>query len=204
MEYPTYSPFDRNELDELYHKMQSIGSALTGVESHIKNNFYNPEATACSIVSYNINPQKTYFATSALDISPQKLILDKHDWRSIFIMNPLPTNQIHRMIDLFEKYIGKVDRAEYVWAIKEQQVVLFIKFKYWYDNKFNRVLRSELIITQEKNKHTFTKEYINMSFDYGRYIFDIVLCKRKSNEEDDDANKTIVIADNEKIRRVIT
>jgi len=125
MEYPTFYPFDSNETSALYNKMQSIKSALDGVETHIINH-YNSDATACSFVSNNINPQKTYFAHCIENTSFPKIKLDKLDWRSMFILNPLPEQHLHYIIHQLEQYVGKVSRAEYVWAIIEQKVVLFV------------------------------------------------------------------------------
>lgn len=185
MEYPTFYEFDRNETSDLYNKMKTIKSALDGVESYLINHYYDPDASACSFVSTNINPQKTYFATEISNSSSPKIQLNKLDWRSIFILNPLPHTQIQYIIDKLEQYIGKVARAEYVWAINEQQVVLYVKFKYWYDTLFNRVFRSELIITQEKNKHSYTKNTVDLHLDFNQTIFNVLLCKRKSSESNE-------------------
>jgi hypothetical protein len=205
MEYPTYSRYDQTELHEVYTQLQSINSVLNCVESQLKNNPANSESSACSFISSNINPNKTYFATNANDSHSSKMRLDKHDWRSLFIMNPLPANQLQYMITQIELYIGKVARAEYVWAIKEQRVVLYIKCKYWYDTQFVKVFRSELIISQERNKHRFTKESIKLEIDFGRHIFDIVLCKRKSNEDDASNNdQTILIINDQNYPHVMT
>ena len=114
--------------------------------------------------------------------------LNKLDWRSIFIVNPLPETHIQYVIDQLEQYVGKVSRAEYVWAINEQQVILFVKFKYWYDTTFNRVFRSELIITQEKNRHSYAKDTVDLHMDYNKYTFKVLLCKRCSNEDTNTAD----------------
>lgn len=182
MEYPTFYELDINETSILYNKMKNIKSALDGVESYIVNHYYDPDASACSFVSTNINPQKTYFATEISNSSYPKIQLNKLDWRSIFIINPLPETQIQYIIDQLEQYVGKVSRAEYVWAINEQQVILFVKFKYWYDTTFNRVFRSELIINQEKNRHSHAKDTVDLHMDYTKYTFNVLLCKRISSE----------------------
>lgn len=205
MEYPTYDKYDQTEVHEIYSRLQSIGSVLNCVESQIKSNPDASEQSVCSFISNNIHPNKTYFATSIADPLNSKMRLDKHDWRSVFIMNPLPADQLQYMIAQFERCIGKVARAEFVWAIKEQRVVLYIKCKHWYDTQFTKVFRSELIISQERNKHSFTKEFTSLHTDFGRHIFDIVLCKRKSNEDEavDNSPTVLIIRDNN-YPRVIT
>lgn len=184
MEYPTFHRFDVNDTCGLYNKMKNIKTALDGVETYLKNtNYDESEPNSCSFVSTNINPQKTYFATQESDVSTSKIKLNNLEWRSIFIINPLPEMHIQYIIDQLEQYVGKVSRSEYIWAINEQQVILFVKFKYWYDTTFNRVFRSELIITQEKNRHSYAKDTVDLHMDYNKYTFKVLLCKRKSNED---------------------
>lgn len=189
MEYPTFHQFDVNDTCKLYNKMKNIKTALDGVETYLKNtNYDESEPNSCSFVSTNINPQKTYFATQESQFSTSKMRLNKLDWRSIFIVNPLPETHMQYVIDQLEQYVGKVSRAEYVWAINEQQVILFVKFKYWYDTTFNRVFRSELIITQEKNRHSYAKDTVDLHMDYNKYTFKVLLCKRCSNEDTNTAD----------------
>jgi len=196
--------FDEDELSKISTKLRFIQSAINGIENHIDNAPDLDIACACSFVSKFINNQKTFYALEPVKDNKTYIELDKNDWRSIFIMNPPDADDLPYVIRQLEKYIGKVYRTEYLWTIREQQVILVIKFKKWYDSEFTRNLRSELIINQEINKNVYKKNFINISLDFGKYDFELLLCKRKSKEPV--KNDTIMVPppkDGEKPNRVI-
>ena len=175
--------FDSTEVEAMFGKLRSIQSALNGIETHIQNNTELDIACACSFVSKITNNQKTFYALSSDEVDKTPMSLEKTDWRSIFIMNPPPTEELSYVICQLEKYIGKVSKTEYLWAVREQRVILFIKFKKWHNDSFTRNLRSELLIIQEINKNNhYQKQFVDLNLDFGKYEFNIVLCKRKTTE----------------------
>jgi len=194
--------FHDQDFNEINHDLLSIQASLKDIETHIENTENLNDNCACSFVSKFINKQKTFYA---LNVNKTNMVLEKNDWRSIFIMNPPTPEELPNVISQLEKYIGKVYRTEYMWTIREQNVILAIKFKKWYDDEFTRALRSELIVLQEINKSNYKKQYLELVLDFGKYNFDLLLCKRKSKQPVSD-NTTIVppVDSDTRMRRTIT
>ena len=194
--------FHDQDFNEINNDLLSIQMSLKDIETHIENTENLNDNCACSFVSKFINKQKTFYA---LNVNKTNMVLEKNDWRSIFIMNPPTPEELPNVISQLEKYIGKVYRTEYMWTIREQNVILAIKFKKWYDDEFTRALRSELIVLQEINKSNYKKQYLELVLDFGKYNFDLLLCKRKSKQPVSD-NTTIVppVDSDTRMRRTIT
>lgn len=194
--------FHDQDFNEINNDLLSIQMSLKDIETHIENTENLSDNCACSFVSKFINKQKTFYA---LNVNKTNMVLEKNDWRSIFIMNPPTPEELPNVISQLEKYIGKVYRTEYMWTIREQNVILAIKFKKWYNDEFTRALRSELIVLQEINKSNYKKQYLELVLDFGKYNFDLLLCKRKSKQPMSD-NTTIVppVDSDTRMRRTIT
>lgn len=194
--------FHDQDFNEINHDLLSIQTSLKDIETHIENTENLNDNCACSFVSKFINNQKTFYA---LNVNKTNMILEKNDWRSIFIMNPPTPEELPNVISQLEKYIGKVYRTEYMWTIREQNVILAIKFKKWYNDEFTRALRSELIVLQEINKSNYKKQYLELVLDFGKYNFDLLLCKRKSKQPVSDDTIIVPPVDSDtRMRRTIT
>lgn len=199
-----YKFHDQN-FNDISHELLSIQASLNDIETHIENTENLNDNCACSFVSKFINNKKTFYALNALNVNKTNMILEKNDWRSIFIMNPPTPEELPNVISQLEKYIGKVYRTEYMWTIREQNVILAIKFKKWYNDEFTRALRSELIVLQEINKSNYKKQYLELVLDFGKYNFDLLLCKRKSKQPVSDDTTIVPPVDSDtRMRRTIT
>jgi hypothetical protein len=96
-----------------------------------------------------INPQKTSFAVSNVEVS-QKRMTEKPPMLRIAKLDLAASIDFiqHKM----ETYIGKI------LTIYDDMDTgdTYVDFDYWYDNSFNRFLLSELIIAEQFNKYSAT------------------------------------------------
>jgi hypothetical protein len=96
-----------------------------------------------------INPQKTSFAVSNVEVS-QKRMTEKPPMLRIAKLDLAASIDFiqHKM----ETYIGKI------LTIYDDMDTgdTYVDFDYWYDNSFNRFLLSELIVAEQFNKYSAT------------------------------------------------
>ena len=93
-----------------------------------------------------INPQKTSFAVSNQDVFQKRMDQDPIMLRIAKIDLGGSIDFIHYKM---ETYIGKI------LGIYDDMDTgdIYVEFCYWYDNSFNQLLLSELIIAEQLNKY---------------------------------------------------
>ena len=96
-----------------------------------------------------INPRKTSFAVSNVEVS-QKRMTEKPPMLRIAKLDLAASIDFiqHKM----ETYIGKILT---IYDDKDTGDT-YVDFDYWYDNSFNRFLLSELIVAEQFNKYSAT------------------------------------------------
>jgi hypothetical protein len=93
-----------------------------------------------------INPQKTSFAVSNEEVFQKRMDEDPIMLRIAKIDLGASIDFIHYKI---ETYIGKI------FGMHDDMDTgdIYVEFCYWYDNSFNQLLLSELIIAEQFNKY---------------------------------------------------
>lgn len=159
------------DLSRIKHRLEQVENELQDVDIGSITTYY---------ISTFVLPSATQYRTIESNINQTILEPDQYCHAHIFILHPQPNEDLQTLCVMFDKYIGKVYSIRYVWSIRHQSIVICIRLQHWYVDKFSQILRTELVIQQELNKHTCEKQTICITNNVNRHTYKVILGRRLS------------------------
>ena len=160
------------DLSRIKQRLEEVEDELHGVDLGSITTYY---------ISKFVLPSATQYRTIDSNINQTVLEPEQHCYTHLFILQPTPNEDLQILCDMFDKYIGKVHSIRYVWSIRHQSIVICLRLKHWYVDKFSQIFRTELVIQQELNKHTNEKQSICITNNANRHTYKVILGRRLSN-----------------------
>ena len=157
------------DLSRIKQRLEEVEDVLHGVDLGSIATYY---------ISKFVLPCATQYRTIDSNINQTILEPEQYCHTYLFILHPSPHDDLQKLCDMFDKYIGKVYSIKYVWSIRHQSIVICIRLQHWYVDKFSQILRTELVIQQELNKHTIEKQSICIKNNTNRHAYNVILGRR--------------------------
>lgn len=157
------------DLSRIKHRLDQVEDVLHGVDIGSITTHY---------ISKFVLPYATQYRTIDSNINQNILEPEQYCHTHLFILNPPPVEDLQLLCDMFDKYIGKVYTIRYVWSIRHQSIVICVRLKYWYVDKFSQIFQTELVIQKELNKHTSEKQTVCITNNTNRHTYKVLLGRR--------------------------
>jgi len=157
------------DLSRIKQRLEQVEDVLHGVDMGSITTHY---------ISKFVLPSATQYRTIDSNINQAILEPDQYCYTHLFLLQPTPNEDLQILCDMFDKYIGKVHSIRYVWSIRHQSIVICVRLKHWYVDKFSQIFRTELVIQQELNKHTIEKQSICITNNTNRHAYKVILGRR--------------------------
>jgi hypothetical protein len=183
------------DLARIKNRLEQVEDELHGVDIGSITTYY---------ISKFVLPSATQYRTIDSNINQSMLEPEQYCHAHLFILNPQPTEDMQALCDMFDKYIGKIYSMRYVWSIRHQSIVICIRLQHWYVDKFSQIIRTELVIQQELNKHTSEKLSICITNNTNRHTYKVILGRRLSKIKTSNSPPKIITDINvESMQRVL-